>query len=310
MSRSVKSQIKPGACVYLDFMGRSALIGDTGEDRDRFAKSIADVRSAMNIVMDRFKHCRSVSAEGHEVSLDILSDSCIIMVTPKSVQDVTSLSFAAFLAGMISALMQEAMMQLGHVLRGGLTTGLLYRSKNIVLGKPLNDAVAIERTVADSPVIVISKQAEMVLRFFFSPGHEKMAAMLVESDFVVFRADDNRAFINPFFPLISRSRYADSTPNKSECYEILQAFASFINSSLVTYEFQPQIYAKYAFLRDLLNFCLVRHGLGEQGLLLCPLSDATHKFKIIADVAKELVQPWESVPKFTDKELEDLGLKK
>lgn len=148
-------------CVYLDILGFSDLsLKMTKKARK---EALLSLNSALNSCIDvLFPSDRNMlDLEKHFSWIKTFSDN-LIVGQPILRKTYEHEYLESELKGI--ALFQLLMAEMGYFMRGAITIGDLHIGDNIVFGKPLIDAVSIEKTIAKYPRILISNRIANKIR--------------------------------------------------------------------------------------------------------------------------------------------------
>jgi hypothetical protein len=118
------------------------------------------------------------------------SDS-IIISTPPTTIDAIWLCEAA-------ARIQNSICHLGFLLRGGISTGLVYHSQNTIFGPAITKAVALEREVI-WPVIAIGNETYQI--FHEAVTEEDQEIVSIRSTQLLSSANSKAPFVDPYWIL-------------------------------------------------------------------------------------------------------------
>lgn len=179
----------PHIVAFLDFLGTSEKMRNPAKN-DKFLQAINAVYAQAKYILEKTEENRN-----NKLKIKIFSDNIVIAQAIENPEDPKNV-FSTYLdVEQFSLMLYSAAMLTGNLMRGAISTGLLYIDDTLVYGEALLNAYDGESKIANYPRIVIDKsifvKAKMddMWKTFNPPDKENM----------ILRDMDGELYLNPFW---------------------------------------------------------------------------------------------------------------
>ncbi len=249
-------KVRIGLCAYIDILGTSNLL-----------RQISEQNEILQIVIERTEIVRKSSEEAttfldlddFETHIHFFSDSHFLAVTdilpPKAASGDPIFLYCS--AARLLAIHQLQLIQKGIFVRGGLAMGAIAFDGSGLVGKPISDAVDLEKS-ANYPGIVVSEPIELDVSANFSNK-------IYNTDYFSYRATDNRLIINPFSVL---SLFLNEKGGK----DIILDCRNSLMKNMYEFHSDSKLQDKFGFLCNLWNYSICTFNLDESMEIALPKS--------------------------------------
>lgn len=257
-------QVHIGLCAYLDILGSTELlrsIRPDDESIDRLVNRAELVRSSSNQAKKWFIE---KGKESFCSTLSIISDSHFISFTDSSrSEESESNTLLLFkLSAESLAIHQLQLMHQNIFIRGGLAMGAIAHNDSSLVGKPVADAVDLEKH-AIFPVITVSNDIEIVILHLLRCLQNEPGANSLSS-FFVYRKLDNRMLINPFSVI-------EIFMSETNGQNLIKEYINNIVRNLSAFSHDEKILDKYSFLGALWNYTVETLSLDASLIIEFPI---------------------------------------
>ncbi|NUW72306.1 hypothetical protein HOP38_07240 [Vibrio mediterranei] len=230
--------LKRSYCVFMDVLGFSEMISSSSEQPNELElfHKYHDVTSKM--VARLSEH----TERGSVLSMKVFSDN-IVLALPWFSPDGES-EFGFILMALREY--QLSMALNGYFVRGGISVGKLFVDDNMIYGKALLDAYALESKFANDPKIILSDEVLEIVRshtqFYASPKHSPQ-----NSDVVI--DADGKGFISYLDELIEE--HSDGYRINAE---LLLLHKQKVIEAVELHRMNTKVWYKYHWLCDYHNY--------------------------------------------------------
>jgi hypothetical protein len=251
-------------CLFLDILGFQSHINETISPKKEIKKpmTFSRLKEALNIISKDVHYREAVEVSGK------------LFPTSRQVTQFSDSVVVSYLkdepnSGVTSILMDVHKLQLdlvnrGILLRGAITSGLLYHDDKFVFGPALNEAVALEK-LANYPRVILDGEIldEAGLKRFSPPEHSRSINSMVTEDF------DGLYYVDYF-----NVHPDDFDEEWDVLLEYLEKLRGIIKN--LAHKNNPSIKVKHSWLRTKFNFMATpfhKSGFKKLGIHYVPDSD-------------------------------------